>query len=190
MPFGAKAGKLAEAVRNTIRQNEQQMTLGETPAPLNERRLSKEFRVHSRALFTCQICGVEPDHATNQEPEEVGLGRWQEHDDADNPEAIVVVLCKECSDGAIKAHPRLYRRLAIFEPFPGAMRCCVHCKWQKELGCTNPAAKSNGGAGVMLKFPKPSTGFWDGADPKTGKRTGGPFLRYVGAVECRNQEIQ
>jgi len=55
----------------------------------------------------CQACG-----------EEKNVCGWQEHDERDKPEAIVVWLCQACEKKLIKPHPRLYRPLQANEPFP------------------------------------------------------------------------
>jgi hypothetical protein len=47
------------------------------------------------------------------------LSRWMEHDFRDQPEPRCVVLCWLCSNKLIEPHPRLYKKLADNEPFPG-----------------------------------------------------------------------
>lgn len=102
----------------------------------------------------CQSCGQH--FASVDEP---GLRGWVEHDENDKPEPIVVMLCKECSDRLIEPHPRLYRALERWEPFPGAIEVCVDCQLRDGTRCTSPAAKANGGAGVALRFPRPDSAF-------------------------------
>lgn len=87
----------------------------------------------------CQHCG---DHRN--------LTRWQEHDHNDRPEHRVIVLCKACSDRMIEPHPRLYRPLNVNDPWPGCMEICIDCRLRDGVRCTSPAAKCNGGDGVML----------------------------------------
>jgi len=142
-------------------------------------RLSQTLTFH-RHIGLCQSCGV-----SGAEHDVVG---WQEHDDSDRAEPIVVMLCRRCSDALIEPHPRLYRRLQAFEPFPGAMECCIGCVHLDSLACRHPSLKANGGPGLNLTFPKPTTGFWDGRDRKTGKRTGGRFAHYCGPVVCEGRK--
>lgn len=78
----------------------------------------------------------------------------------------------------------------INKPIPGAMALCDACKFRKDLGCTHPDLKSNGGTGLYIKFAEPVRGFWDGSDPKTGRRTGGSFERYPAPPsECKGQTL-
>ena len=129
-----------------------------------------------RELDTCQACGRW----------EVVLSVWQEHDDNDQPEQVYLVLCDACSDGIIDPHPRLYRRLARFEPAPGAMACCVGCQHLSELRCTNPAMQFNGGTGVPIKAKIASRGF------VCSRGRGGsgcqPVTTYSGEPICGGKE--
>jgi hypothetical protein len=83
------------------------------------------------------------------------LYRWQEHDENDQREPILIVLCEDCAKRIIERHPRLYRQLQPHEPFPGAMPLCRDCVHRNELRCEHPDAKANGGSGLELIFPKP-----------------------------------
>lgn len=115
----------------------------------------------------CCSCG----QTYGDEEAEVQLTKWQEHDHNDQPEMRVVLLCKQCGDRLIEQHPRLYKPLDRFMPYPGAMVICGDCPWRKELGCTSPRAKFNGGPGLKYDIPEPATGFIDGRD-KNGRRWG------------------
>ena len=93
----------------------------------------------------CQSCGFDAD-----------LTRWREHDDRDQPESIVVVLCRRCADRLIEPHPRLYAALADAEPHTGSMRICIPCRYRDGVLCAHPSAKANGGPGVVLTIAKPT----------------------------------
>jgi len=83
-----------------------------------------------RDLYHCQSCSTTED-----------LSRWQEHDEFDKPEAVCVVLCKGCDEKLIEKHPRLYRRLALNEPAPGAMAICADCRHRDGNRCCNPGLR-------------------------------------------------
>lgn len=122
----------------------------------------------------CQSCGATTLEERN---------RWQECDEEDLPEPIVVVLCTSCSDRLIEKHPRLYHQLERNQPWPGAMPLFVECGFRCALRCSHPDLKANGGPGLRLKAPPKLTGFWDGrGGPKGGKRVGGMFTHYTGPV--------
>lgn len=143
--------------------------------------LSKTLRFE-RHPDGCQNCGNGP--ATHTE-----LHRWQECDGQDRKTPIVVVLCKRCSDRLIEPHPRLYHRLEPNAPLPGTMALCVKCRHRDGLGCRHPKLKANGGPGLNIAITPPSRGFWDGADPKTGRRTGGMFEHWPSpATACEGRE--
>jgi len=121
---------------------------------------------HPRRPDTCQACGAEGAiHGNSGCVGEYGVGevdagvlqliRWHEHDERDNPQRIVVVLCKRCADRIIKPHPRLYAALQPFAPWPGAMPVCVSCRHRAGLDCKHPDLKANGGGGLVMKFPQP-----------------------------------
>lgn len=140
-------------------------------------RLSQELSGR-RDLDHCQSCGRAGSVA---DPEgKPSLWLWQEHDDADRPEGIVVVLCDRCSNRIIEPHPRLYRKLGHYEPFPGALPICTGCVHQDDFRCTHPRAKLNGGEGVYLTFPRPIMAFVDGT--RGGRRTGWRENWYTGPV--------
>ena len=99
-----------------------------------------------RSVNCCQSCGAFDE-----------LSAWQEHDDADHPTPVAINLCLDCSDRIIKPHPRLYRLLDAWEPWPGIMAVCVGCRYANEMKCTSPLLKANGGAGLPVRYPKPAT---------------------------------
>ena len=82
---------------------------------------------------------------------------WREHDESDKPEARYVVLCRPCSGKIIGSHPRLYARVGTHYPACGAMAICVDCKHRNGTLCTSPMLLANGGPGVTIFGPKPST---------------------------------
>jgi hypothetical protein len=127
--------------------------------------------------YMCRACGLRVPDAT------LPLTAWQEHDQLDHPEPIVVVLCKTCSDALIEKHPRLYRPLREHEPWPGAMPLCVDCVHRDGVRCRHPDLKANGGTGLLLTMPEPSVVMWDGRG-KGGRRTGGTFIDYRGPVSA------
>lgn len=111
------------------------------------------------------------------------LAGWLEHDDADRPTAVAVVLCTPCADRIIEKHPRLYRRLDRHEPFPGVMPTCAGCVHQRHparatSNCAHPDLKANGGAGLRMECPRPFSGF------ACGRGYGGPFVLFQGPVTC------
>ncbi len=106
----------------------------------------------------CQACGAVGDG--NRVPRDgaaclPALHRWREHDEADRPTAVVVVLCAGCSDRMIGPHPRLYSRLHDFEPVPGSMALCEECACRDGLRCTHGDLKANGGGGLAVSVAKP-----------------------------------
>ena len=135
-------------------------------------------------LTTCQNCGGKMDDG---DPDFL-LARWQEHDERDNPTNTVVLLCKKCSDEIIEPHPRLYGIIHNWAPLPGSMPTCNRCVFREGVSCRNPLLKSNGGPGLPMKMPKPSTMFVDGRDSK-GKRFGYQMLDYKGPVVCEAREV-
>lgn len=146
---------------------------------------------HPRRLDACQRCGLGASEDLGSEGYERTaegvaievLPRWVEHDDQDQPEPIVVVLCTPCSEKVIEPHPRLYERLPLFKPFPGAMGICVGCGHQEGLRCRSPSAKVNGGPGMRVEFSLPAVYFVDGI--RGGRRTGWRMERYKGpATAC------
>lgn len=89
----------------------------------------------------CQACG-----AAWQD-----LGIWQEHDQADRPEPVFVVLCMPCSRRLIDPHPRLYAQLDPNAPAPGVMALCHDCRHRDGTRCACPLAAANGGPGIGIK---------------------------------------
>jgi len=143
-------------------------------------RLSQELSDIPPSPAHCRACGVYRD-------DEKIFG-WQEHDDLDRPEQIVVFLCRDCSDRLIDKHPRLYRRLEQDEPFPGNMVLCTDCRHRKGTRCTHPLLKANGGVGLPLRFSAPTRMHIDRRDPKTGRRIGEWLTRWNGPVTCGGKE--
>jgi hypothetical protein len=148
-------------------------------------RLSTQLK-GERHPFVCQSCGETSMIVTaDTEPEDVGLIRWQEHDQQDKPQPIIVVLCKPCSDRLIEPHERLYHQLRKWAPALGAMRFCSDCSFRDGLHCSHRDSKENGGAGLIVKFPKPSHGFVD----SRGGGYSGPMIFWAGPVKsCAGYE--
>lgn len=139
-------------------------------------KLSEDLK-RDRSPIHCQACGVVASHS---------LVRWQEHDGADEPSPVAVVLCESCSDRLIEAHPRLYRRLGRNEPFPGTMRICWECPHRDGVRCRSPLLRSNGGPGI--RFPKAdATIHVDGI--RNGRRFGEWYKRWSAEpVHCEGKE--
>lgn len=145
------------------------MSAAQKVPPLAEREqpgLSKTL-TFPRALDRCQSCGAEGD--ANARPEmppsplfvSGSLQKWQEADPndrftADDGQPVIVILCADCSKRLIDPHPRLYRMLDAWHPIPGVMGLCHGCRFQKELTCSHPWLKANGGKGLHVRFPKPA----------------------------------
>lgn len=125
----------------------------------------------------CQQCG--------RTPGDVDLFRWREHDDADRPTSVVVVLCREC-ESIIEPHPRLYARLDPFEPHPGSMAICTNCRFRVGLACDHPNLLEKGGPGLKLIYPKPGVMFVDGV--RNGRRFGAQILTYSAPAKCEVRE--
>lgn len=137
-----------------------------------------------RRLDTCQACGK--SHDLFGDP--IHLTRWMECDAWDEHQPIVVVLCDDCSTRLIKPHPRLYKPLQQHEPMPGAMPICTHCRWQSALRCLSSTAKINGGPGLTLTFPQPTSMHLCGT--RNGRRTGWTEVHYTGPVSaCSGREV-
>jgi hypothetical protein len=163
-----------------------------------------------RAAGICQGCG-----RTKEQLSEAGadLVLWVECDDADQPTEprVYVQLCTAC-DGAsiddeilpagqrqpgrkskqslIDAHPRLYKKAIRNSPTLGAMALCMGCKWERELRCTCPMAKGNGGDGMLISMSQPSVMFMDGTD-KAGRRVGWKSTTYSHPPRsCAGREIE
>lgn len=97
-----------------------------------------------RRLDTCQSCGTIANELTDP------LLKWNECDEYDKPTAVIVVLCGDCSKRLIDPHPRLYRPIDKWQPWPGGMDLCVGCKHLEALACKSPLLKANGGPGLAL----------------------------------------
>lgn len=128
----------------------------------------------------CQRCGRDTPRER--------LLVWQEHDDADRPELVYVVLCNPCSARVIDPHPRLYRELAPNEPAPGVMRICGHCEHQQLGRCCSPLLRRNGGPG--LKLPDPDSSMH--VSYSTGRGRKGGFIRTWNkeTLECPGFELR
>jgi len=115
------------------------------------KRLSQELS-GQRDLNHCHACDMlgEIDCIKSD-----SLERWLEHDDTDRPTATVVILCGDCSDRLIEPHPRLYRRMMLYEPHPGCMPLCRPCQHREGISCTHEDLKANGGQGLGLTYPTP-----------------------------------
>jgi hypothetical protein len=103
----------------------------------------------------CQSCGAEDRSAMKAEG--IGTKRFEEHDDMDQPEHRIVVLCRACQRDLIDAHPRLYRRLDANEPWPGCMDLCLDCRHRTGVTCAHPTLKANGGTGLQITTRRPTT---------------------------------
>lgn len=151
-----------------------------------------------RRLDRCQACGLGPDPAGRRgiggtetppggEPFAT-LPRWMEHDDQDRPEPIVVVLCDPCAERIIEPHPRLYDRVPLYKPFPGAMGICVGCTHNDRLACRSPEARFNGGPGLEIEHP-PQGVMHICTRGRGGGRGGGWIELYSGpATACSGRE--
>lgn len=133
----------------------------------------------------CQLCG-ESDFLflIAQTRKSYHLARWQEHDHNDRPEQRLIVLCTKCSKRVIESHPRLYSELQDNQPWPGCMALCIDCKLRDGITCTSPKAKVNGGPGVIITVPKPSSALVDG--PKYR----GPMLLWSHPPEKCSEKVQ
>lgn len=109
----------------------------------------------------CQSCGGSNLPGFGNGILRLTVDRWQEHDHKDFAEQRIVVLCEKCARRLIEPHPRLYAKLPVNQPWPGAMAICVDCRLRDGIGCTSPRAKANGGDGVMIKIEHPITGMID-----------------------------
>lgn len=137
-----------------------------------------------RSLYRCQACGLACAPPTRE--------IWQEHDQDDAPEPIVVVLCPSCSRDIVEPHPRLYTRLDPNEPIPGAIGLCTECRHQDRragLRCGHPGAKQNGGPGLSIRVRKPTLAHVC-YKARGGGRTG-RFLKIwpTQATRCSGREI-
>lgn len=128
-----------------------------------------------------------PDRCQSCSAQWVELTRWQEHDENDKPEPIVVVLCLDCSERLVGKHARLYRELGRNEPFPGAMQLCVNCKRRDGVRCAHPDLKANGGAGLKITGPVAQTMH---LDYSTGRGRRGTTIRSWPSEpdECAGRE--
>lgn len=101
----------------------------------------------------CQGCG-----AVKSGPREVNAHRWVECDDDDRKTLTVVVLCEACSARLVDKHPRLYAELPQHAPHPGATApVCTGCAHRDGATCRSPRLRANGGDGLVIVGPKPTT---------------------------------
>lgn len=84
-------------------------------------RLSQDLP-HCGELLRCWSCGGRAGAEGVAD-----LHRWQECDDQDRPEPIILVLCETCGDRIVEPHPRMYHPLRPYQPWPGAMSLCFDC---------------------------------------------------------------
>lgn len=124
----------------------------------------------------CQSCGLSDG---------VTLSAWQEHDDEDRREMILVMLCRLCAKRLIDKHPRLYRQLEPNEPWPGAIPLCLDCRHRTDLRCGHPEARANGGPGIELRMPRPTITHVS----RSPRRLSGYVTIYPGPVRsCSGRE--
>jgi hypothetical protein len=120
----------------------------------------------------CGQCGETEENCTSD------IRLWQEHDASDRPEPIWFWLCQTCSDRIIEPHPRLYECVSEHAPAPGAMRICSDCPHRHKTRCSCPAAKLNGGPGILVNAVQPLVMHIDGRDSK-GRRFGNWHKSYA-----------
>ena len=171
--------------------------------PMAWPRLARTLR-HPRQLDVCQACGVRAVFDGSAEMRRLGtvgvertaegdrvpaFPRWIEHDAQYRPEAVVVVLCDPCAKRIIEPHPRLYDRLAPYQPMPGAMGICAGCVHNRSLVCRSQLAKFNGGPGLQIDAPEPGMMHVWGRG-RDGRRTGGWTRSVPGpAKACSGREV-
>lgn len=96
-------------------------------------------------LCACGICG--------EIAEEFVL--WRECDERDRPIAgdgalVFVGLGHEHCEAVLDAHPRAYERAY---GLPGHLPLlCAGCDFRRGMGCSHPALKANGGAGLLVSY--------------------------------------
>lgn len=135
-----------------------------------------------RAPQFCQSCG---QHHSALTP----LTRWLEHDEWDRlpTKPAVVVLCQQCAKRLIEPHHRLYRALPNGASFPGCMSICVRCRFRDGVACSNPAARTNGGPGLSMRWETAPTT----AHLNYGGGRGEWTHVYFGPVlECSGRELE
>lgn len=138
----------------------------------------------------CNACGVEGNDMLvgGNLSATPSLTTWQECDRDDRPEARYVLLCRPCGERLIDPHPRLYRALPRFTPAPGAMPICGDCAHRDGCRCASPSARYNGGEGILIHGPAPSTVHVLRADEK-GRRCGSWEQWYPGpSTRCTGKE--
>lgn len=133
----------------------------------------------------------DPEHCQSCSQEVGDLTFWvecDEHDQPDQPRAVIVALCTPCGERLIEPHPRLYHPLERWRPWPGIMNLCIDCRHRRGLSCMHPSARANGGPGMKLTHPTPTVGWVDGRG-KGGRRQGWRLLIFHGPVTaCEGRE--
>jgi hypothetical protein len=124
---------------------------------------------------TCQRCGLKGELFED-------LGVWREHDDADKPTPVAVVLCQKCSDLVIEEHPRLYSSQLPHAPIPGVMELCRECTHRHGYLCGHADLTVNGGPGLEIVHPTPTPMHVNRGRGKSGwmKLWNGPATSCVG----------
>ena len=153
-------------------------------------RLSVDLEAESHPRI-CQSCGSDFRNVLMmpRSPDREMIFHWQEHDMRDIPEPIIVTLCQSCSAKIIDKHPRLYRNLAIHEPFPGVMKLCIECQFRDGTGCTHKDLKTNGGDGLGIIGPAPADVHYSYRRKGNG-RSGHWEKHYPGpATECAGRDV-
>jgi hypothetical protein len=136
----------------------------------------------------CQACGARGT-LPGAEPLAFGvpeLQAWREHGDADELQAVFLTLCPACAAALIERHPRLYSELERHEPAPGIMPACIGCDFNARLRYSHPIARTNGGPGLKLTFPKPDVMHVDYS--AGGRRRGKTLSIWRGAVKCEGRD--
>jgi len=114
--------------------------------------------------WICQHCGGSNRQGFGSGIMRLSITRWQECDHNDRPENKLIVLCEKCGRSIIGPHVRLYIQLPANNPWPGCMDICVDCEFRNGVTCSHPAAKWNGGTGVMLTIAAPARAMVDGCN--------------------------
>lgn len=127
--------------------------MSERVPPLAERQRPalSETLTGPKSPDTCQSCSVRPE-------DQAVMHRWVECDPWDRPTDVRVFLCESCSKRLVTSHARLYRSEHRWLPHPGAMPCCVGCRYREGVACTHPAQKRLGGPGLGIHWTPGPTG--------------------------------
>lgn len=135
--------------------------------------------------YVCQACGGSNKPTYGNGLMRESMGRWQECDHNDKPEPYnFIVLCTKCQRSVLDPHPRLYISISDNAPMPGCMAICIDCDFRDGIKCKHPAAKENGGTGVMLTIARPSHAMVDGRDYR------GPITLWPApASDCKQKRL-